>query len=501
MIRVLFVVSAADGWTLADGTVHPTGYWAEEVAEPHRVFREAGWDITVATPGGVAPTLDELSLGPAGGLPGTRKKVRAYLDSIADELNHPVGLDSVDESQYDLVFYPGGHAPMEDLAADPVSGELLTRRLASGRPLALLCHAPAAILAARDPDGSNPFAGRRMTGLSNTEERLNRFSRKAKWLLEDRMIEAGVQYDKGRVPLRPYVVVDGNLYTGQNPQSATALATRLVEALRTPSTTTGRRPLSYRGTTVLVTGASSGLGAELARRLAARGANLVLVARRRERLDGLAAELARIHAVRAEAVTSDLAAPGASGRLVADLDAARITVDSLANCAGFGLGDDFVDEDPERISSLISVNVTALTELTRLLLPRLLASGRGFLLNVASTAAYQPTPGMAVYGASKAYVLSLTEAIASETRGSGLRVLAISPGPTRTEFFDVAGGEGLAVGRFQTPSQVIDLVLDVLERRNGPASIVSGWANRLSARAAALAPRRLTLAVARRTIG
>jgi short-subunit dehydrogenase/putative intracellular protease/amidase len=501
MTSVLFVVSAADGWTLADGTVHPTGYWAEEVAEPHRVFREAGWDITVATPGGVAPTLDELSLGPAGGLAGTRKTVRAYLDSIADELNRPVSLDSVDESRFDLVFYPGGHAPMEDLAADPVSGELLTRRLASGRPLALLCHAPAAVLAARGPDGSNPFAGRRMTGLSNTEEHLNRFSRKAKWLLEDRMVEAGVRYEKGRLPLRPYVVVDGNLYTGQNPQSATALATRLVEALRAPSTTTGRRPLSYRGTTVLVTGASSGLGAELARRLAARGANLVLVARRRERLDELAAELTRVHAVRADVVTADLSAPGASGRLVADLDAARIAVDSLANCAGFGLGDDFVDEDPGRISSLISVNVTALTELTRLLLPRLLASGRGFLLNVASTAAYQPTPGMAVYGASKAYVLSLTEAIASETRGSNLRVLAISPGPTRTEFFDVAGGEGLAVGRFQTPSQVIDLVLDVLERRNGPASIVSGWANRLSARAAALAPRRLTLAVARRAIG
>ncbi|MFJ8921926.1 SDR family NAD(P)-dependent oxidoreductase [Streptomyces sp. NPDC102415] len=501
MTRVLFVVSAADGWTLADGTVHPTGYWAEEVAEPHRVFREAGWDITVATPAGVAPTVDKLSLGPAGGLPGTRKKIRAYLDSIADELNHPVGLDSVDEAQFDLVFYPGGHAPMEDLAADPVSGELLTRRLASGMPLALLCHAPAAILAARSPDGSNPFAGRRMTGLSNTEEHLNRFSRKAKWLLEDRMIEAGVEYDKGLLPLRPYVVVDGSLYTGQNPQSATALATRLVEALQAPSTTTGRRPMSYRGTTVLVTGASSGLGAELARRLAARGANLVLVARRRERLDELAAELARVHAVRAEVVTADLSAPGASGRLVADLNAARIAVDSLANCAGFGLGDDFVDEDPERISSLIAVNVTALTELTRLLLPHLLASGRGFLLNVASTAAYQPTPGMAVYGASKAYVLSLTEAIASETRGSGLRVLAISPGPTRTEFFDVAGGEDLAVGRFQSPSQVIDLVLDVLQRRNVPASIVSGWSNRLSARAAALAPRRLTLAVARRTIG
>ncbi|MGW2169311.1 type 1 glutamine amidotransferase domain-containing protein [Streptomyces sp. NPDC001705] len=231
MPHVLFVVSAATGWTLADGTVHPTGYWAEEVAEPHRVFREAGWNITIATPGGVAPTLDELSLGLAGGLPHTRRKIRAYLDSIAEELNHPVSLSSVDESHFDLVFYPGGHGPMEDLAVDPVSGELLTRRLTSGEPLALLCHAPAAILAARSPDGSNPFAGRRMTGLSNTEERLNTFSRKAKWLLQDRMVEAGVEYDKGRVPLRPHVVVDGNLYTGQNPQSAAALATALVEAL------------------------------------------------------------------------------------------------------------------------------------------------------------------------------------------------------------------------------------------------------------------------------
>lgn len=231
MTSVLFVISAADGWTLSDGTVHPTGYWAEEVAEPHRVFTEAGWDITIATPGGVAPTLDELSLGIAGGLPGTRKKIRAYLESIDAELSHPLALDQVDESQYDLVFYPGGHGPMEDLSEDPVSGALLTRRLQSNRPLALLCHAPAAILAAHDDRGANPFAGRRMTGLSNTEEHLNTFSRKAKWLLQDRMVEAGVDYDKALLPLRSHVVVDGTLYTGQNPQSATELATTLVEAL------------------------------------------------------------------------------------------------------------------------------------------------------------------------------------------------------------------------------------------------------------------------------
>ncbi len=229
MTSVLFVVSAADGWTLADGTVHPTGYWAEEVAEPHRIFSEAGWDITIATPGGAAPTLDKLSLGIAGGLPGKKRQIEAYLASIQDALDHPVALADVDEGDYDLVFYPGGHAPMEDLAYDEVSGRLLSDRLRSGRPLALLCHAPAAINAARDADGSSPFAGYRMTGLSNTEEKLNRFARNAKWLLEDRLVELGVTYDKGLLPLRPHVVVDRNLYTGQNPASADALAERIVK--------------------------------------------------------------------------------------------------------------------------------------------------------------------------------------------------------------------------------------------------------------------------------
>ena len=229
MTKALFVVTAADGWTLKDGSVHPTGYWAEELAEPHRLFAEAGWEITISTPGGIPPTLDELSLGVAGGLPKRRKEIRAYIDSIQDALDRPVPLDEVDEAEYDLVFYPGGHGPMEDLAFDPVSGALLSRRLASGRPLALLCHAPVAVLAAQGEDGANPFAGRRMTGLSNVEERLNAFGWKAKWYLQDALEEAGVAYEKGKLPLRPFVVVDGALYTGQNPQSADALAERILE--------------------------------------------------------------------------------------------------------------------------------------------------------------------------------------------------------------------------------------------------------------------------------
>ncbi len=231
MTKVLFVITAADRWTLNDGTVHPSGYWAEEVAVPHRNFTNAGWDITIATPGGKAPTLDRLSLGISGGTPWKRKDVERYLDSISDQLAHPIALDTVDPDDYDVVFYPGGHGPVEDLAYDPVSGALLTKRLASGRPLALLCHAPAAILAAKNPDGSSPFAGYKMTGLSNREELLNRFARKAPWLLEDRLKEAGVDYSKGVLPLRPHVVVDRNLYTGQNPQSSDALSELLIKVV------------------------------------------------------------------------------------------------------------------------------------------------------------------------------------------------------------------------------------------------------------------------------
>ena len=228
MTSVLLVVSAATYWTLSDGTKHPTGYWAEELAEPHRIFTEAGWDITIATPGGVAPMLDRISLGIAGGLPGTRKRIESYLESIADHLNHPMALDAVDETAYDVIFYPGGHAPMEDLSHDAVSGALLTRRLASGKLLALVCHAPAAILASTNPDGSSPFAGHKMTAISNVEERMNPFAWKAKWLLQDKLVEVGVAYQKSLIPLKPYIVVDRNLYTGQNPASAGALAERIV---------------------------------------------------------------------------------------------------------------------------------------------------------------------------------------------------------------------------------------------------------------------------------
>ena len=235
MTSVLIVVSAADRWTLNDGSSHPSGYWAEELAEPHRIFAAAGWDITLATPGGVAPTIDRLSLGLAGGLPTKTRAVADYLRRHESALAHPKALADIDPSDYDVVFYPGGHGPMEDLAVDADSGQILTAVLDSGRPLALLCHAPAATLAARREDGTWPFDGYRMTALSNTEERLNRFARKAKWLLQDRLVESGAIYRKGRLPLRPFLVIDRNLYTGQNPASSARLAHKLVADQGSPA--------------------------------------------------------------------------------------------------------------------------------------------------------------------------------------------------------------------------------------------------------------------------
>ncbi|QWF81992.1 type 1 glutamine amidotransferase domain-containing protein [Amycolatopsis sp. CA-230715] len=228
MTSVLIVLSAADHWTLNDGTEHPSGFWAEEFVVPHNLFTGAGWDVTLATPGGKPPTVDQLSLGLSGGLPGKTRKIRAGLEELAPVLATPANLSDVDEADFDVVFYSGGHGPMEDLAVDETSGALLTKRFASGKPLALLCHAPAAALAAKNPDGSWPFEGYRMTGLSNREERLNRFAWKAKWLLEDRLKENGARYSAG-LPLRRHVVVDRTLYTGQNPASSAALARRVIE--------------------------------------------------------------------------------------------------------------------------------------------------------------------------------------------------------------------------------------------------------------------------------
>ena len=246
--------------------------------------------------------------------------------------------------------------------------------------------------------------------------------------------------------------------------------------------------LDYRGTTALITGASSGLGAEFAHQLAARGANLVLVARRLDRLESLASELTAAHGITATAIAADLAAPSAAANLHANLGERGIRISTLINNAGFATRSRFENEDAERIHEEISLNVTALVELTHAFYAQLQA-GHGALVTLASTAAYQPVPLMAVYGASKAFVLSFTEALWYENKQTGLSVLALSPGATRTEFFDVAGA-GARVGDFEEPADVVGLALSTLDGKNPPPSVISGTRNRAMAIVSTLTPRR-----------
>ncbi|WP_447041796.1 type 1 glutamine amidotransferase domain-containing protein [Streptomyces sp. DSM 118878] len=230
MSKILFVVTGADQWTLADGSKHPTGFWAEEAVAPYKAFKAAGHEIVVATPGGVVPTVDRGSLAPeANGGQEAADEVAAALDGFT-ELKHPVKLAEVDLADYAAVFYPGGHGPMEDLAVDADSGRLLTTALEIGMPLGVVCHAPAAMLAATRDDGTNVFAGYRLTGFTNAEETQAGLADKAKWLLQDRLVEAGADFQEGE-PWAPKVVVDRNLVTGQNPASSAPLAAELLKKL------------------------------------------------------------------------------------------------------------------------------------------------------------------------------------------------------------------------------------------------------------------------------
>ncbi|SFS13255.1 hypothetical protein SAMN04487846_2639 [Microbacterium sp. cf046] len=257
---------------------------------------------------------------------------------------------------------------------------------------------------------------------------------------------------------------------------------------------------TYRGTTALITGASAGLGMEFASQFAARGADVVLVARREDRLVALAERLEREYAITATVIAMDLAGPDAATELRRELDTRGIRVQTLVNNAGFGMKGGFAEADAARIGEMVQLNVSALVAITREFLPDLVADGRGALVSVASTGAYQPCPNMAVYGATKAFVLSFTEALAYETKDSGLGVLALSPGATRTEFFDVVGTADAAVGRFQTPEQVVRLALRELDRHDTPPSIVSGRANAISAALVGLIPRRMALAISGRVL-
>jgi uncharacterized protein len=241
----------------------------------------------------------------------------------------------------------------------------------------------------------------------------------------------------------------------------------------------------------LVTGASAGLGAEFARQLSKRGHRLVLAARRKDRLEVLAKELGD-----ARAVTIDLSKADAAAKLMADLEAHGETVDLLVNNAGFGLIGRFAELDARRERQMIDLNIGTLADLCRAVAPGMIEQKSGGIINVASTAAFQPGPKMAVYFATKAFVLSLTEALHEELRPHGIHVTCLCPGPTRTEFGDVAGfgGNGLFDRVAMESPVVVKAGLEGLDRNK--AVVVPGLVNKVTANSGRFAPRSVVRKIA-----
>jgi uncharacterized protein len=256
----------------------------------------------------------------------------------------------------------------------------------------------------------------------------------------------------------------------------------------------------FSGTWVLVTGASSGLGEEFARQLAHLGANLVLTARSRVKLESLASDLARVNGIVARVVIADLAEPGGAEYLARSIDELGVSIDHVVNNAGFGMGGPFATGDALRQAQLVRVNVESLVLLSRHFLPGMLQRRRGGIINVASTAGYQPTPFMAVYAASKAFVLSFSTALASEVDGSGVRVLACCPGPVPTGFQVNAGispDSLLRIAKLE-PNRVVRRTLAAYAARH--VVYVPGLVNALQTKLARLLPRSFVVHAARFTM-
>src|ERR1700747_2314771 len=240
----------------------------------------------------------------------------------------------------------------------------------------------------------------------------------------------------------------------------------------------------------LVTGASSGIGADLARELAKDGHDLVLSARTVSAMEALAAELERYGAI-SVVIAADLAKPGAAAEVAGTIEARGLQIDVLVNNAGLGAVGRFDQMDPQRVSDMLMINVVALTELTRLLVPGMVGRRRGKVLLVASTASFQPGPRMAVYFATKAYVLSLGEALAYELRRTGVTVTTLCPGATATNFFKVAGARDIALKPAMNSAEVARFGYRAL--KTGRRVVITGVLNNILSIGGRLAPRAIAL--------
>lgn len=245
----------------------------------------------------------------------------------------------------------------------------------------------------------------------------------------------------------------------------------------------------YQGKTALITGASSGIGAEFAKALAARQVNLVLIARSTDRLQTLAASLQQQHGIHATVITADLSKEGAANQIMQDIEHKQLSIDLLINNAAFGLYDRFENLSAERDHAQMMVNVTAVVDLTHALLPSMLQRAHECaIINVASMAAFQAIPYMAVYGASKAFILSFSLALAEEYRQKGLQVLTLVPGATDTAFYQTSG-EIAGANQKRTPAQVVTTGLVALEQ--GRTLAIDGFLNRIMATLSRLASRQM----------
>jgi len=259
-------------------------------------------------------------------------------------------------------------------------------------------------------------------------------------------------------------------------------------------------PDPSKSSTALITGASAGIGEAIARELATRGHGVTLVARREERLRSLAGELGDRFGVRTDAIGVDLGDETARADLPRRLDEIGVTVEILVNNAGFGGGEDFAGTDRERLVSMVELNCVALLDLQAVYLPQMVERGRGAVINIASTAAFQPIPGSATYAATKAFVLSLSEAVHEELKGTGVTLTAICPGPVRTEFPEAAG---LGGAEEQVPGVLWASAESVAKAAveaadDGKRAIVPGLLNRAGALTGQHAPRTLALPIAKR---
>ncbi|WP_020620747.1 SDR family NAD(P)-dependent oxidoreductase [Paenibacillus daejeonensis] len=249
---------------------------------------------------------------------------------------------------------------------------------------------------------------------------------------------------------------------------------------------------NYTGQTALVTGASSGIGKAFAEQLARTGCHLILVARSRDRLEQLAYELKTSYGVEVHVITADLADPTSVDHLAKELTDRQLTIDILVNNAGFGTMGAFHQLSPERLMQEIQLNVASLTALTHLCLGPMLVSSRGVVINVASMTAFQPAPYMAVYGATKAYVLSFTEALWAEYQSRGVRIVALCPGETKSSFHTVSGTDELTSKRME-PEDVVHAAFQAVDRNK--SNKIVGVRNYIMAQLPRLLPRTIVLQV------